>query len=114
MLEFNPNQKPKKIEYATYVPGRRTSPKFKMHRQRNHALAAMVDPSILYRYIDGEWVEIFRIENYVEPDECQECGRDLIIRRENWNYNAGRRKWKDTNTNSPYILWVCKYCKGEK
>ncbi len=116
MLEFNPNSKsPPILEYATYVPGRTTSPKFKIHKRRGDALLAITDPSILYRFVDGEWKEIFRLENYIKPTECESCGASVIHEfTTGRSYNNGERRWYKQDTNDIGIEWVCRTCKRKK
>jgi hypothetical protein len=76
-MDFNPNNlnAPEAPIWATYVPERR--PKFKSHTQRSHALGAFQYRRnvILYKFIDSEWVEVYRIENgHDDVMSCDRCG----------------------------------------
>lgn len=73
-MEFDPNSvKKPTYNWATYIPSR--NPKFKVHKQRNFAKNAFHyrKGAILYEWVNGRWVEIFRIEN-LSFKTCQECG----------------------------------------
>ncbi len=72
-LDFNPNAKPDLKAWATYIPTRSTKPKFATHRTVGHAKSALSHyVGIIYEFVDGEWMEIFRRD---VPDEmvCIGC-----------------------------------------
>lgn len=70
-MDFDPNGKPSSLVYATYIPTRR--PNFKAYANKGHASASLsyAGYGIFYKFVDGSWVEIFRVE---KPTACDLCG----------------------------------------
>lgn len=77
MLKFDPNEKHKPPEFATYAPNRR--PQWKLHATVGHAKNAfsMKRDILMFQWIQGQWVEIARQEGELSPT-CQECGANLL------------------------------------
>jgi len=72
-LDFNPNMKPTMNVWATYIPTRSTKPKFSTHRLLTHAKSAIGQSlGIIYEYVDGEWVERWRRDEY-DTKICAGC-----------------------------------------
>lgn len=119
-MDFNPNKPAltKNYFWATYIPDRR--PNFKMYSQRGHALNSFQYKSkgILYKWIEEEWKEIFRLdESFKKSDNCQLCNASLIreyrtnhVRR----YNNGERKWINLDADRLGLIWVCRHCKRSR
>lgn len=97
-----PGKKPPIPEWATYIPDR--TPAFKIHKQRSHARNAVGNrESILYQYINDQWVEILRNEPSKGPRNCDKCG----IAVAKWYGVYGQQKWQGDK-----LLTVCPYgCK---
>ena len=139
-LDFNPNnKKPDQfvIEWATYVPTRSTKPQFSIHKRRGDALNAVLaaismnSDAILYRWEDGKplvegdvapagkWVEVWRVEDFEMPDDCDNCGRSMLKTYSGGRdgrgvvYNQGNATWIDTST-SPRLVTVCDDCARHK
>lgn len=82
-MDFDPNAAKAKLPWATYVPNR--SPKFKMHKQRGHALSAnYYNNYILYKWDSNtdRWEEVYRLEDWTPPTKdsdtrCDQCGGSL-------------------------------------
>ena len=88
-LDFNPNKLPPTIEWATYVPDRTTAPKFKVHTNRGHALNALTGIGILFRFVDGRWVEVYRCDDDEYAHKCDVCNKSTL--RE---YEGSPNTWK--------------------
>ena len=116
--DFDPNNfgRPSQPEWATYVPSRRHV-KFKVHKQRSHALNAVGWsglPAVLYHWEDGKWVEVFRRDEPLTrgtyPEICENCGKDTKRGTPTYTYNDGEFIWKGQENNRPYQVWICRDC----
>jgi hypothetical protein len=110
-MDFNPNIPAKRKEFfwATYIPDRR--PEFKMHTKRAHALNAAQyrNNYILYQWVDNEWVERSRLENFYDQ-KCHYCGYYF----EGYQRYGGYSEWIDKDTDFPKRVRVCYECKFKK
>lgn len=112
-MDFDPNsisskKKTKVYEYATYIPGRR--PEFKVHWLISHAKSAFQyrNDAILFRLEDGEWKELYRIEDYSEPDNCDNCEVSLWAQYPGSKpYRRGRRIWKPRENKLIFVCYDC-------
>lgn len=126
--DFNPNKKPDKVEWATYLPARSRTASFKQHRQRGHALNAINNErqAILYRwnFEKNQWDEVLRVDGWpMEGDPCEHCMAPLPASRFFNNYGsanqqpvraAAKRVWvrdgRGKISDPPTLLTVCHDC----
>lgn len=101
-MDFDPNfkDKPGEPQWATYIPDRRGA-KFKVHKGLGQAKNAFHyrDNAILYEWVDGEWVERYRIENHP--------GRPTCV-TEGCNHTASGYQWKGMEF-VPKKCYNCQY-----
>lgn len=71
--DFDPNSN-NGFGWATYAPRRGSQP-FKVHSNRGNALSAMSQhgSAILYRWSDGRWDEVVRLDPERKADHCERC-----------------------------------------
>lgn len=113
-ITFDPNKLNKPdFEWATYIPAR--NPKFKIHSNRGKALNAFNyrDNVILYRMVNGTWIEQYRIENFpnrpsMKPKTCDRCDKYEFYLSSEWDRFNGKIK------DDPFKrMYVCSQCRRE-
>lgn len=88
--DFDPNENPLAM-WATYVPSRRRTGAFKLHKTRGPALNAMSCElrAILYEFRDGRWHMRAKLDygdSYPNrPKTCENCGGSTMADGGNWN-----------------------------
>jgi hypothetical protein len=109
---FNPNKLPPVIEWATYVPGRRTDSAFKMHKRKSDALSAVSTESILYHYDHSsrQWIEVYR-EDGLGPAQCELCHKGIDRRNHArvWQHQIKAHLIIDGLLRRVHLCRDCKY-----
>lgn len=108
-LKYDPNRTRKPApEWASYIIGR--YPRFKEHRLRNHAFAALGGryagrEGIVYMWSEQrrEWVEVYRKEK--GPDRCPTCDAQATKTTYWYHVTPG-----DYTVPSYLGSWVCSNC----
>lgn len=113
MDNFDPNA-PDENEWASFIPRWRGS--FHTHKERGRALRALnprfAASGILYRKVDGRWVEVHRHDiRDVAPSHCELCGKPKGA--SSWSADALVRGWlkeRGKVVDPPCIAWMCWPC----
>lgn len=108
-LRFDPPKKaPPVPEWATYCPTR--TPKWKIHKRLSDAKNAFYAHTelILYRFKDGEWVELYRAEA-PQPEECEVCSDSLYRQYGERRYRSSTRLW-DPRSDELRLIVTCYQC----
>lgn len=111
-LDFDPNKLKKQL-WSTYILYR--SPQFKLHDKRAYALNAISlhdhSPFILFKWEDGQWVEICREdERPKKSSHCENCGINLQKTYSAGIYSEGKLVWAQKNTDHPIRITACEQC----
>jgi hypothetical protein len=94
--------------WATHVPARGGPYDFDYHTEQKHALSSLAnwENGVLYQKVEGEWIEICRIENYYayQDDTCYQCNTTV-------NSGMHKRKWLHDSDIIQRVT-LCERCKA--